>query len=98
MSNNIDERLRVAMMYHNNPDLLKEQVEERNRIANELNEKVIRIIKTSPMYGKLDENGVEFDFDVTTKEILKQIHDDNDQHLRKLFPDLYKLSDYEEEN
>jgi hypothetical protein len=96
---NIDERLRIASMYKNNPDILQKHVEERNKIANELNERVIRIMEASPMYGKVDENGImTFDFDVTTKEILRQLHDENDQHLRKLFPDLYKLSDYEKEN
>lgn len=96
---NIYERLRVAQMYSNDPDLLQRHVEERNKMADELNGRVMRIVEVSPIIGVINKDG-QFtrELDVSTKELLKQISDENDEYLRKLFPDLYKLSDYEKEN
>ena len=96
---NIDETLRVAQMYQNYPDLLKEHVEARNLMADELNEKVMKIVEVSPISRVIDKDGnITEVFDVATKELLKQISDENDYLLRKSFPDLYKLNDHEEKN
>lgn len=94
---NIDHGMRVTMMYKNYPDMLNEHVKARNEMAEKLNEKVIRIMKVSPLFGILGEDG-RVDFDVTTKEILIQIKNENEKILRKAFPDLYLLADYEKEN
>ena len=68
-------------------------------MADELNKRVMRIVEVSPIIGVINKDGkFSKELDVSTKELLKQISDENDAKLRKLFPDLYKLSDYEKEN
>lgn len=113
---NINPFRRVAEMYRSNPDMLSEHIDARNKMAEQLNEKIFAIVKTSPMLGMVEtseskedvikklregkslDGEIKFDFDVTTKELLTQIRDENEKALRKAFPDLYLISDYEKEN
>lgn len=84
----LEELTRVAQMYLDDPERMSRELKDRNAMAEKLNKRVLNIIKTSPMYGKIDENGHSYDFDVTTKEILEQLKQENEDALLKAFPDL----------
>lgn len=94
---NIDPVLRVAEMYKNNTELLRKHVQERNEMADKLNERVIKFLKYTPMMGKVVDGEMVYELDVSSKEILQAIRDENDNLLRKSFPDLYLISDFDNE-
>ena len=80
-----------------NPEYVEKRVKAHNELLNSLNQRVINILKVSPLYTQveLDEKGKVKDFKITSEEatdkLLKQIKKENIIELKKQFPDLYYI-------
>lgn len=100
----IDNVKKVIVGYMMNPDRLKEDIEHHNMMVHQLNEKIIKLIQFTPVFHvmSVDENGdttiTESRFDASTHELLTSLRKQNEDYLRRAFPNLYVYTDHLNDN